>query len=135
MNWKLFSEISSAIIGGLIAVPLAMTTVRSFIDGKAPAWIPSDVAGAEALAAKEGWLHRSLVAFDIGFNVIVLRGQPDETISTHAWRAGTEGKLWGKWVTDWLGWFQPNHGQRAAAGDLQRATMRVLMLKKALGVD
>lgn len=61
--------------------------------------------------------------------------QQDETISTHAWRAANEGKLWGKLMCDWLNLFQPNHGEKAAAGDLERALVRVAVLKKSLGIS
>jgi hypothetical protein len=88
----------------------------------------------ELTASKEGWAHRALVAFDIAFNVIVLRGAPDETISSHAWRAEQEGKFWGIWMCHWLNGFQSNHGFKAASGDLERAQARVNVLRKALGV-
>lgn len=134
MNWKLAGEISGAILAGLVAIPLALMAIRTKLNGSAPPWIPTDVAGAEEIASHEGWLHRSLGAFDIAFNVILLRGQQDETISTHCWRASLEGKTWGRATTTWLDWWQENHGPRAASGDLQRATVRVLMLRKALGL-
>jgi hypothetical protein len=135
MSLKLVGEISGGIVAGLILIPLLLTTIRTALDGKAPTWNPSDVAAAEASSASKGWLYRSLTAFDIAFNVIVLRGEQDETISTHAYRAFLEGKTWGKIVNTWLGWFQPNHGARAASGDLERATARVSVLKKILGVQ
>lgn len=123
------------IITALIAMSVIMATVRAVRGIKTPLFHPlTDVAAAELRASQEGWLHRSLVAFDIATNVIVLRGQQDETISTHAWRANQEGKLWGKLVTKWLNGFQPNHGWKAASGDLQRALARVSVLRKALGV-
>lgn len=135
MNFKLAAEISGAIVAGLVVIPLALMAIRTKLDGPALAWIPDDVAQAEHLAGKEGWLRRSLGAFDIAFNVIILRGQQDETISTHCWRASLEGKTWGRAMITWLDWWQENHGPRAASGDLQRATVRVLMLRKALGLD
>lgn len=109
-----------------------MATIRSAVGDKSPAWGVSSVAAAEAKAAEEGWLHRSLVAFDIAVNVIVLRGQADETISAHSWRASVEGKLWGKLMTKWLDWIQPFHGQKAASGDLERAKVRVKILSRML---
>lgn len=34
----------------------------------------------------------------------------------------------------WLSWIQPNHGQKAASGDLERATSRVSVLSRLLKV-
>lgn len=134
MNWKLACEISGAIITGLFLIPFTMATIRAWIEGKAPAWNPADIPTAEAQAAAEGWVHRILVAFDIFWNVAGWRGQADETISTHSYRAFLEGKLWGKFMNRWLGWFQPNHGAKAASGDLLRATVRVAILRKILNL-
>lgn len=89
---------------------------------------------AQAKAAHEGRLLRLAVAFDIFINVLLLNGQEDETISTHAWRAKLEGKRWGKAVSWWLDLFQPGHGAQAAAGDLERAEERIAVEKKALGL-
>jgi hypothetical protein len=82
---------------------------------------PNEIAQQEAEAAKEGWLRRSLVAFDIACNVIFLRGRPDETISSHAGRAAIDGKLWGKLLAKALNLFEDNHCEHALAGDLERA--------------
>ena len=82
---------------------------------------PQQAVAEEASTVKESWWHRSLVAFDIACNVIVLRGQPDETISSHAARADEEGKRWGKVLSGMLDWFQPDHGAAAQAGDVERA--------------
>lgn len=135
MNWSLTAEMSGSILAGLFIIPFSMVTIRTWLGSKTPVWDPSDVGAAEAKAAAESWVHRSLAAFDIAFNVIVLRGQQDETISTHSYRAYLEGKWWGKIMNGWLGWFQDNHGPRAASGDLERATVRVEVLKKILGVS
>jgi hypothetical protein len=80
-----------------------------------------NVAAQEAQAAKEGYVHRVLVAFDIFVNVI-FRGREDETISARSYRAALEGKLWGRVMNAFLNLFQSNHGAKAAAGDLERAT-------------
>src|ERR1700674_1116954 len=132
MSLVLAAEIVGSIIGALLVIPGMMVTIRAIVAPRhqAPFNSAADVAVAMARAAKEGWAHRSLCAFDIAFNVIVLRGQQDETISTHSWRAAQEGKLWGKVMCGWLNWFQPNHGPKAASGDLERATVRVAVLKK-----
>jgi hypothetical protein len=75
----------------------------------------------EAQAAKEGYLHRCLVAFDIFCNVVILKGQQGETVSTHSARAAFLGKRWGIYMSAFLNWFQPDHGAKAACGDLERA--------------
>jgi hypothetical protein len=133
-KFLLAGEITATAIASLITISVVMASVRAAIAGKAPAWDVSQVAVAESRAAKEGWPHRMLVAFDIAFNVIVLRGQQDETISTHSWRAQQEGKTWGKAMCWWLDGFQSNHGYKAASGDLERAKSRVAQLSKLLGV-
>lgn len=135
MNWTLFAEITGSILAGLFFIPLTIATIRTIIDGHAAPWVPGDIAAAEARVAKEGWLHRALSAFDIGFNVIILRGEQDETISTHSYRASLEGKLWGKLMMRWLNWWQPNHGPLATTGDYYRASVRVAVLKKILGLE
>jgi hypothetical protein len=83
---------------------------------------PDQLTEQESQAAHEGWLHRSLVSFDQMVNVIVLRGLPDETISSHAARAAQQGKHWGIGLSRVLNLFQRDHGAKAEAGDLQRAT-------------
>lgn len=79
-----------------------------------------DVQQQEAQAAREGYVHRVLVAFDQFVNVL-FRGRPDETISARAYRAALEGKLWGRVMNAFLNIFQSDHGAKAAAGDLERA--------------
>ena len=75
----------------------------------------------EDQAASDGYLHRVLVAFDIFINVI-FRGRMDETISAHAYRAALQNKLWGRILNGALNLIQSNHGAKAAAGHLERAT-------------
>jgi hypothetical protein len=130
----LAGEITATAIASLITISVVMASVRAAIAGAAPKWDVSQVAVAEGKASQEGWPHRMLVAFDIAFNVIVLRGQQDETISSHSGRAALEGKTWGKWMSWWLSGFQPNHCYKAMAGDLERAKSRVEVLSKVLGV-
>ena len=94
---------------------------------------PQQAAQQEAQAAREGWLHRSLVAVDIMANVIVLRGQPDETISSHAARAAIEGKRWGRFLSGLLNLVQSDHGAKAISGDLERAE-NVVQIEEHSGV-
>lgn len=82
---------------------------------------PEQEAHQEQTAAREGWMHRSLVAFDQMVNVIIFRGQPGETISTHSARADRLGKTWGKVMSRFLNFFQSDHGAKARAGDIERA--------------
>jgi hypothetical protein len=81
----------------------------------------TQLATQEAQAANEGAVHRDLVAVDIAANEILLRGQMDETISSHAARADESGKRWGRYLSKFLNLFQSDHGAKAQAGDLERA--------------
>src|SRR5271156_3854969 len=81
---------------------------------------PSQVTTEEEQAQSEGYFLRVLVGFDIFMNVI-FGGNPDETISSRASRAATEGKTWGILLSKFLIIFQSDHGANAQSGDLQRA--------------
>lgn len=79
--------------------------------------------------AGEGYAHRILVAFDIFVNVVV-GGNEDETISSRVGRvsdAHPNNWTWnpGVWIAKvlngWLDCIQPDHRQKAQAGDLERA--------------
>ncbi len=82
---------------------------------------PAQETHEESQAAKEGWIHRSLVALDQFANVVFFRGQPGETISTHSARADRLGKAWGRVMSRFLNLFQSDHGAKARAGDIERA--------------
>lgn len=127
-------EIFSLAVAGLITVSAIFGLINKYRGLYVPWAGAPQVAVQEKTASQEGWPHRALVAFDIWFNVTILRGQQDETISTHSWRAQQEGKTWGKLMCKWLNGFQPNHGFKAASGDLERAKSRVAQLSKMLGV-
>jgi len=81
---------------------------------------PSQVIIEEGQAQSEGYFLRVLIGFDIFMNVI-FGGNPDETISSRASRAATEGKLWGILMSKFLNIFQRDPGADAQSGDLQRA--------------
>jgi uncharacterized protein YfaQ (DUF2300 family) len=81
---------------------------------------PEQVAQAEAQAAKEGFLHRTLVGLDIFANVLT-GGNEDETISSRSSRAATQGKKWGIVMSKFLDIFQRDHGPKAQSGDVERA--------------
>lgn len=82
---------------------------------------PDQVITYQERAAEERYWVRCLIALDIFVNVVLLKGQQDETISSHSARAALQGKAWGIWLSKFLNWFQPNHGAQAIAGDEERA--------------
>jgi len=98
---------------------------------------PEQVAAAQARAAREGYLHRVLVAFDQFWNVAGTGGLPDETISAHTRRVvddpNAKHKLLAKVLNHCLDLIQPDHGAKAEAGDLQRAETVTKVEGKALG--
>lgn len=131
----LIGEITVITVTALIIMSVVMATVRALLHGVPPVFNPNtDVAIAESRAAKEGYLHRVLVALDIFLNVVVLAGRQGETISAHSFIASLEGKLWGKLMTKWLDGIQVSHGQKAASGDLERSMAEASRLRKILGV-
>jgi hypothetical protein len=81
---------------------------------------PAQETQQKLQASKEGYGTRVLIGFDQFVNV-VCNGHPDETVSSRAARAATEGKLWGKGMSKFLDLFQSNHGAKAEAGDVVRA--------------
>lgn len=130
----------AAVLGGIVGILLASSyTCSKLREAFGPPYkrfdISTDLEAELAKVAREGWLYRALIAFDIASNVIVFKGQQDETISTHCWRAMQEGKTWGRLACKWLDGYQDDHGIIAAVGDLQRASARVEVLKKALGLQ
>lgn len=129
---RIFAEVYAICAAALIFVAFAISTIHTWIDGKAAPWVVGDVPAAEARAASEGWLHRQLDALDIWMNSFFFNGMSGMTMSTHAYIASLQGKLWGKLMNKWLDWFQPNHGPQAASGDLERGTALVAVLTKLL---
>lgn len=65
---------------------------------------------------------RVLLAIDQLINVVVCNGQPDETMSSAAYRMERDGRFWGfmRPVIDRLFWFQPNHCHCAYQAELLR---------------
>jgi hypothetical protein len=82
---------------------------------------PEQTQAAEVRAEHEVYLHRILVGLDQFMNVLS-NGDPDETISARAARAAERGKPWGIAMSKFLNIFQKDHGPRAQAGDVARAT-------------
>ena len=66
-------------------------------------------------------LMRSLVALDSFLNVLLFDGLPDETISARAATAMRQGKRWGCVLCGLLDKIDPNHCEKAIAGDIERA--------------
>jgi len=73
------------------------------------------------------------VVFDIAVNVLC-RGQEDETLSSRAYRASLERKVWGIVLNYWLDLIQPQHGPKAMVGDMWRATNRIQTGMRVLGL-
>lgn len=135
MNWLLTGEISGGVIVGMWTVAYGIAGVRRLVSGP---FVPEVINEAfytkyAAQAAVEGWLHRFLVVFDIAFNVL-LRGQEDETLSSRAYRASLERKVWGIVLNYWLDLIQPQHGPKAMVGDMWRALNRLKTGMKVLGL-
>lgn len=69
------------------------------------------------------YLLRVLIAIDQFFNVALCNGQPDETMSSVAWRMEQAGRFWGfmRPVIDFLfSYWGPDHCQRACKAEQQR---------------
>lgn len=81
---------------------------------------PEQVALQEEQAGHEAYLHRVLVGLDQFFNVVA-DGHPDETISARSERLASSGNRFGKFMIWWLDKIQPQHGEKAEAGDFERA--------------
>jgi hypothetical protein len=67
-----------------------------------------------------GYLERLLISLDEFVNVLT-GGNLDETISARSGRAAFRGKLWGRFMSWWLGKIVPNHCRLAELHDKQRA--------------
>lgn len=65
---------------------------------------------------------RLLLAIDQLLNVAICNGEPDETMSSAAYRMECSGHFWGfmRPVIDRLFWFQPNHCKKAYESELLR---------------
>jgi hypothetical protein len=84
---------------------------------------PAQIAAAQIRDAKEGYLHRLLVALD-DFGGAFLDIQNDQTISS-ATEIAAHKHLWysalAKALNDGLDLIQASHGQLAQVGDIERA--------------
>ena len=72
-----------------------------------------------------------LVAFDQFINVL-FSGQPDETISSRAWRCKDANSFWGfmRKFIDLLFFFQQQHCFKAYLAELNRKQIQLEILKK-----
>lgn len=65
---------------------------------------------------------RLALAIDQLLNVLICNGEPDETMSSAAYRMERDGRFWGfmRPLIDCLFWFQPQHCQRAYESEILR---------------
>lgn len=65
---------------------------------------------------------RLALAIDQLLNVLLCNGEPDETMSSAAYRMERDGRFWGfmRPVIDTLFWFQPNHCRMAYESEILR---------------
>lgn len=68
------------------------------------------------------WLLNVLIAFDQFLNVLLCLGEPDETMSSAAYRMEQAGRFWGfmRPVIDTLFWFDPDHCRASYEAELLR---------------
>ena len=59
----------------------------------------------------------SLVAWDNLINACVLMGDPDETISSRAYKGRINGKKHWTLLADFLDWVDPGHGEKSVEWD------------------
>ena len=72
-----------------------------------------------------------MVAFDQFINVL-FSGQPDETISSRAWRCKDANSFWGfmRKLIDTIFFFQPQHCFKAYLAELNRKQIQLEILKR-----
>ena len=77
------------------------------------------------------YLLNILISFDQFVNVLFL-GQPDETISSRAWRCKDVSSFWRfmRKFIDLLFFFQPQHCFKAYLAELNRKQIQLEILKK-----
>lgn len=65
---------------------------------------------------------RLALAIDQLLNVLICNGEPDETMSSAAYRMERDGRFWGfmRPVIDVLFWFQKDHCRKAYESELLR---------------
>lgn len=78
------------------------------------------------MASLKSYILNVLIGLD-QFLTTLVAGEPDETLSSYAWRMERQGKPWGH-VTrpsiDWLmSWYEPNHCRRAYGAERERTQL------------
>ena len=63
------------------------------------------------------YLLNVLIWIDQGFNVVVMRGDPDETVSSRAAKAQLKGKRWGCVLCNFLNKLDKNHCEKSIERD------------------
>lgn len=63
------------------------------------------------------YLLNILIWIDQGFNVVVMRGDPDETVSSRAAKAQLKGKRWGCVLCNFLNKLDKNHCEKSIERD------------------
>lgn len=68
------------------------------------------------------YLSRIAIAIDQLVNVVLCNGQPDETMSSNAWRMEQAGKPWGfmRRVIDAIFFFDPDHCATSYTSERER---------------
>lgn len=95
---------------------------------------PEQTAEQEKEVAKVSYFHRLGVEVDILGNVVT-GGLNDETISSRSARAAERGSKFGIVITKFLNLFQSNHGAKAQAGDVERATIVITAENESGGIN
>ena len=63
------------------------------------------------------YLLNILIWIDQGFNVVIMRGDPDETVSSRAAKAQLRGKRWGCVLCNFLNKLDKNHCEKSIERD------------------
>lgn len=63
------------------------------------------------------YLLNILIWVDQGFNVVIMRGDPDETVSSRAAKAQLKGKRWGCVLCNFLNKLDKNHCEKSIERD------------------
>lgn len=63
------------------------------------------------------YLLNVLIWIDQGFNVVIMKGDPDETVSSRAAKAQLKGKRWGCVLCNFLNKLDRNHCEKSIERD------------------
>lgn len=73
--------------------------------------------GPKLFGPKDSYRRRVWLALDQLGNVVIFRGDEDETISSNAAKANIRGEFWGRALCMLLNWLDPGHCPRAIEPD------------------